>query len=190
MTHKYSCITELSNHAQPLIDKRFDYDRAGNLIGQANSYGNYPNRVLNKSPRYSENYHYDPVQQITGLQTHYGQHHFAYDPAGNLLNDHSQAIQHNRLTHYNGYYYRYDFVKGPITYSKQKDVEFFIFIPYKDFDIFTEQMNYILDCIGQGIIFVFKKYKTDPIGVEEVMDKMKALIASDPEKYQKWTKVE
>jgi hypothetical protein len=51
-------------------------------------------------------------------------------------------------------------------------------------------MNYILDCIGQGIIFVFKKYKTDPAGIEEVMNKMKALIASDPEKYQKWTKVE
>ncbi|OCG64072.1 RHS repeat-associated core domain-containing protein [Gilliamella sp. GillExp13] len=108
MTQKYSCITELSNHAQPLIDKRFDYDRAGNLIGQANSYGNYPNRILNKSPRYSENYHYDSIQQITGLQTHYGQHHIAYDPAGNLLNDHREAIQHNRLTHYNGYYYRYD----------------------------------------------------------------------------------
>lgn len=83
-----------------------------------------------------------------------------------------------------------DFVKGPMTYSKQKVVEFFIFIPYKEFDIFTEQMNYILDCIGQGIIFVLKKYKTDPAGIEEVMNKMKALIASDPEKYQKWTKVE
>jgi hypothetical protein len=83
-----------------------------------------------------------------------------------------------------------DFVKGAITCSKQKIVEFFIFIPYKEFDIFTEQMNYILDCIGQGIIFVFKKYKTDPAGIEEVMNKMKALIASDPEKYQKWTKVE
>ncbi|WMY92608.1 hypothetical protein [Snodgrassella communis] len=83
-----------------------------------------------------------------------------------------------------------DFVKGPKTYSKQKKVEFFIFLPYKEFDIFTQQMNYILDCIGQGIIFVFKKYKTDPTGVEEVMDKMKTLITSDPEKYQKWTKRE
>jgi len=51
-------------------------------------------------------------------------------------------------------------------------------------------MCYVLDNIAQGIIFIFNKYKTDSTGVQEVTDKLKALIVSDPEKYRKWTKSE
>lgn len=83
-----------------------------------------------------------------------------------------------------------DFVKGPITLSKRKRVEFVIFIPYKKFDSYTKTMCYVLDNIAQGIIFIFNKYKTDSTGVQEVTDKLKALIVSDPEKYRKWTKSE
>lgn len=81
-----------------------------------------------------------------------------------------------------------DFVKGPLASSKRKVVHFSIFIPYKTFNSFTQQMFYILDNIAGGIIFVFNKYKTDPSGVKEVFETLKTLIAKDPERYQKWLK--
>lgn len=57
-------------------------------------------------------------------------------------------------------------VKDPTPLSKKKQVEFVIFVPYKEISSFTDQMSYILDCIAEGIIFVFDKYKTDPSGVK------------------------
>lgn len=81
-----------------------------------------------------------------------------------------------------------DLVKGPLTLSKRKEVHFSIFIPYKIFNSFTQQMFYILDTIAEGIIFVFIKYKTDPSGIKEVFETLKTLIAKDPERYQKWLK--
>lgn len=79
-----------------------------------------------------------------------------------------------------------ELIKGPLTISKEITSYFSIFIPYKKFDLFSEQMSYILDYIAEGIIFVFNKYKTDPSGVKESIEKVKKLIADDPEKYQKW----
>lgn len=79
-------------------------------------------------------------------------------------------------------------VKGPTTYSKDKETSFSLFIPYQEISSFIEQMNYVLDYIAEGIIFVFNKYKTDPSGVKEAIEEVKKLIAADPEKYQQWTK--
>ncbi|OCL28724.1 hypothetical protein [Gilliamella sp. wkB171] len=81
-----------------------------------------------------------------------------------------------------------DLVYGPLASSKRKVVNFSIFIPYKTFNCYTQQMFYMLDTIEEGIIFVFNKYKVDPSGVKEVFEKLKTLIAKDPEKYQKWLK--
>lgn len=81
-----------------------------------------------------------------------------------------------------------DLVKGPLASSKRKVVNFSIFIPYKTFNCYTQQMFYILDTIAEGIIFVFNKYKTDPSGIKEVFETLKTLIAKDPERYQKWLK--
>ncbi|OCG16451.1 hypothetical protein A9G09_00045 [Gilliamella sp. wkB292] len=79
-------------------------------------------------------------------------------------------------------------VYGPLASSKRKEVLFTIFIPYKTFSCYTQQMFYILDTIAEGIIFVFNKYKVDPSGINEVFEKLKTLIAKDPERYQKWLK--
>lgn len=81
-----------------------------------------------------------------------------------------------------------DLVYGPLASSKRKEVLFTIFIPYKTFNSFTQQMFYILDNIAEGIIFVFNKYKTDPSEIKEVFETLKTLIAKDPERYQKWLK--
>ncbi|OCL22683.1 hypothetical protein [Gilliamella sp. wkB171] len=79
-------------------------------------------------------------------------------------------------------------VYGPLTLSKRKEVHFSIFIPYKTFSCYTQQMFYVLDTIAEGIIFVFNKYKVDPSGINEVFETLKTLIAKDPERYQKWLK--
>ncbi|HGA4729071.1 TPA: hypothetical protein ACISU1_004442, partial [Salmonella enterica subsp. enterica serovar Wangata] len=79
-------------------------------------------------------------------------------------------------------------VKGPTTKSKDKETYFSLFIPYREFSVFTIQISYVLDNIAEGIIFVLDKYKTDSSGVKESISEVKALIESDPEKYQKWTK--
>jgi len=75
---------------------------------------------------------------------------------------------------------------GPLTLSKSRAVHFSIFIPYKTFPDYKSEIYYILDCLKEGIFFVFNKYKTDPSGVEEAIQKVKDLIATDPEKYRKW----
>ena len=36
MTSKRTAFNDLGSHALPLIDKRFDYDKVGNLIQQVN----------------------------------------------------------------------------------------------------------------------------------------------------------
>ena len=79
-------------------------------------------------------------------------------------------------------------VYGPTTSSKNKVVYFTIFIPYKTFSCYTQQMFYVLDTIAEGMIFVFNKYKVDPSGIKEVFETLKTLIAKDPERYQKWLK--
>ncbi|MCX8642525.1 hypothetical protein J3U65_01760 [Gilliamella sp. B3791] len=79
-------------------------------------------------------------------------------------------------------------VYGPTTSSKNKVVYFTIFIPYKTFNCYTQQMFYVLDTIAEGIIFVFNKYKVDPSGIKDVFETLKTLIAKDPERYQKWLK--
>ncbi|MCX8712213.1 hypothetical protein J3U57_06630 [Gilliamella sp. B3464] len=79
-------------------------------------------------------------------------------------------------------------VYGPTTSSKNKVVYFTIFIPYKTFSCYKQQMFYVLDTLAEGIIFVFNKYKTDPLGIKEVFETLKTLIAKDPERYQKWLK--
>ena len=81
-----------------------------------------------------------------------------------------------------------DLVKGPLASSKRKVVNFSIFIPYKTFSCYKQQMFYVLDTLAEGIIFVFNKYKTDPLGIKEVFETLKTLIAKDPERYQKWLK--
>lgn len=81
-----------------------------------------------------------------------------------------------------------ELVKGPTTCSKKKKTEFVIYVPYKEFKEFTEQIYYILDYIAEGIIFVFNKYKTDSSGIKDAVEEVKVLIANSPEKYQKWTK--
>jgi len=79
-------------------------------------------------------------------------------------------------------------VKGPTTLSKHKTVEFALHIPYKKTDSFSEQMSYALNFVGEGIDFVFRKYKTDPTGICEIINEVKELICANPEKYEKWTK--
>jgi hypothetical protein len=79
-------------------------------------------------------------------------------------------------------------IKGPTTLSKRKKIEFVIYIPYKNIDIFTEQMDYALDFVGQGVKFVFDKYKEDSSMIDGIVRQTKDLIRSDPEKYSKWTK--
>ncbi|MGE9549454.1 hypothetical protein [Snodgrassella sp. CS2] len=79
-------------------------------------------------------------------------------------------------------------VYGPLASSKRKVVHFSIFIPYKTFNCYTQQMFYVLDTIAEGIIFVFNKYKVDPLGIKEVFETLKTLIAKDPDRYQKWLK--
>ncbi|MCX8642572.1 hypothetical protein J3U65_01515 [Gilliamella sp. B3791] len=79
-------------------------------------------------------------------------------------------------------------VYGPTTSSKNKVVYFTIFIPYKTFSCYKQQMFYVLDTLAEGMIFVFNKYKTDPLGIKEVFETLKTLIAKDPERYQKWLK--
>ncbi|MCX8729217.1 hypothetical protein J3U66_02355 [Gilliamella sp. B2969] len=81
-----------------------------------------------------------------------------------------------------------DLVKGPLASSKRKVVNFSIFIPYKTFSCYKQQMFYVLDTLAEGMIFVFNKYKTDPLGIKEVFETLKTLIAKDPERYQKWLK--
>ncbi|ECA8972390.1 hypothetical protein ETB55_19010 [Salmonella enterica subsp. enterica serovar Omuna] len=79
-------------------------------------------------------------------------------------------------------------VKGPTTLSKKKKVEFVFFIPHKKYDSFKKEIFYIIDYIEKGIIFVFDKYKTDSSDIRGIVDKMKALISKEPEKYQQWIK--
>ena len=81
-----------------------------------------------------------------------------------------------------------DLVKGPLASSKRKVVNFSIFIPYKTFSCYKQQMFYVLDTLAEGMIFVFNKYKVDPSGIKEVFETLKTLIAKDPERYQKWLK--
>lgn len=79
-------------------------------------------------------------------------------------------------------------IKGPRTLSKHREVEFFVDIPYRKFDNYADEMDYILDNVAQGIIFALKKYKTDPSGVQEVINILREMIKQNPEKYNGYPK--
>ncbi|EKK4083556.1 hypothetical protein ACU9D5_004043 [Cronobacter dublinensis] len=79
-------------------------------------------------------------------------------------------------------------VKGPTTLSKQKKVEFVIFVPYKKIESFIDEMTYILDHVCNGICEVLGKYKIDTEEVRDAFEQMKLSISKDPEKYKVWIK--
>ncbi|WP_276895874.1 RHS repeat domain-containing protein [Frischella perrara] len=108
MTSKRTAFNDLGSHALPLIDKRFDYDKVGNLIQQVNGYGNYPAQTLDSRARYSQRYEYDAAQQVVMQREYTNQQHFVYDPAGNLFNEQGDVCRANQLRQYNGYHYDYD----------------------------------------------------------------------------------
>ena len=108
MTSKRTAFNDLGSHALPLIDKRFDYDKVGNLIQQVNGYGNYPAQTLDSRARYSQRYEYDAAQQVVMQREYTDQQHFVYDPAGNLFNEQGDVCRANQLRQYNGYHYDYD----------------------------------------------------------------------------------
>ncbi|PWV64075.1 RHS repeat-associated protein, partial [Frischella perrara] len=108
MTNKRTAFNDLGSHALPLIDKRFDYDKVGNLIQQVNGYGNYPAQTLDSRARYSQRYEYDAAQQVVMQREYTNQQHFVYDPAGNLFNEQGDVCRANQLRQYNGYHYDYD----------------------------------------------------------------------------------
>lgn len=61
-------------------------------------------------------------------------------------------------------------------------------IPYKKLSNFTEEMNYVLDFIGEGLHLTFKKNHADSEEINTMIDNIKKLIITDPDKYKKWTK--
>ncbi|WP_083214539.1 MULTISPECIES: hypothetical protein [Burkholderia cepacia complex] len=79
-------------------------------------------------------------------------------------------------------------VKGPTTLAKKKRVEFVLHIPYKQFESFSDQMDYALNFIGCGIKSTFDKYNSDSSGVVEIINRTKDVIRADPDKYMKWTR--
>ncbi|MGS0897314.1 hypothetical protein ACVBGC_33055 [Burkholderia stagnalis] len=80
------------------------------------------------------------------------------------------------------------FVKGPTTLAKRRRVEFVFHIPYKEFDKFSDQMDYAFDFIGGGIKSVFDKYNKESNDVAGAISKIKGAIHEDPDRYMKWTK--
>jgi hypothetical protein len=79
-------------------------------------------------------------------------------------------------------------VDGPTILKKNKTIEFVLHIPYKKLSNFTEEMNYVLDFIGEGLHLTFKKNHADSEEINTMIDNIKKLIITDPDKYKKWTK--
>ncbi|WP_321790358.1 hypothetical protein [Burkholderia pyrrocinia] len=79
-------------------------------------------------------------------------------------------------------------VKGPTTLAKKRRVEFVLHIPYRQFESFSDQMDYALNFIGDGVRSIFEKYNSDSGGVAEIIDRTKNVIRADPDKYMKWTR--
>lgn len=76
-------------------------------------------------------------------------------------------------------------VKGPITSSKSRLVEFFVDIPYRKFTNYADEIDYVLENLAIGIITILKKYKADPSGVHEAINMIKDMVRDNTRKYNK-----
>ncbi|MEC4723900.1 hypothetical protein RY831_32900, partial [Noviherbaspirillum sp. CPCC 100848] len=92
-----------------LIARRYDYDRAGELI------------AIDDDRRGRTAYHYDPLGRILSAIHPDLQERFAFDPANNLIDADVQEqggrIEHNRVTVFEDKRYAYD-VHGDLTSKK------------------------------------------------------------------------
>ena len=74
--------------------------------------------------------------------------------------------------------------KGPRFLRKSREVEFALHIPYKEIKDFDAKVSYVLNHIAQGIIFVLKKYESDPTGIEETIQDVIKTVRNSGEKYR------
>lgn len=79
-------------------------------------------------------------------------------------------------------------IDGPTIFRKDKSIEFVLHIPYKKFSNFTEEMDYALDFIGEGLHLTFKNNHADTDAITTTINNIKDLIHANPDKYKKWTK--
>jgi len=74
--------------------------------------------------------------------------------------------------------------KGPAYLRKKKEIEFAVYIPYKEITDFNEKVAYVLNHLTQGIISVLNRYETDSTGIEETIREVVRIVQADPDAFQ------
>ena len=101
LTHQQTELTYPQN--TPQIDRTYGYDELGHLIQTRTHCPQQPF----EAPQQTQ-YQYDSLGRIQQEKTGTQRHTFYFDPASNLINDPTEKVINNRLSHYQGVRYTYD----------------------------------------------------------------------------------
>ena len=101
LTHQQTELAHLQN--TPQIDRTYGYDELGHLIQTRTHCPQQPFEAPHQTQ-----YQYDNLGRIQQEKTGTQRHPFYFDPASNLINDPTEKVINNRLSHYQGVRYTYD----------------------------------------------------------------------------------
>ena len=87
----------------PQIDRTYGYDELGHLIQTRTHCPQQPFEAPHQTQ-----YQYDNLGRIQQEKSGTQRHTFYFDPASNLINDPTEKVINNRLSHYQGVRYTYD----------------------------------------------------------------------------------
>ena len=105
LTHQQTVKQSELAHPQntPQIDRTYGYDELGHLIQTRTHCPQQPF----EAPQQTQ-YQYDSLGRIQQEKSGTQRHTFYFDPASNLINDPTEKVINNRLSHYQGVRYTYD----------------------------------------------------------------------------------
>lgn len=107
ITHQVARRMNSSVFVTPVIDRRYRWDKRNHLIERSVSYGQNGD-LFTSGHWYYNNYHYDPLGQLTQHLGSVQTEHFRYDEAANLLKGGQSVAQRNQVQCSGHYDYRYD----------------------------------------------------------------------------------
>ena len=101
LTHQQTELVHPQN--TPQIDRTYGYDELGHL---SQTRTHCPQQPF-EAPHQTQ-YQYDNLGRIQQEKSGTQRHTFYFDPASNLINDPTEKVINNRLSHYQGVRYTYD----------------------------------------------------------------------------------
>ena len=101
LTHQQTELVHPQN--TPQIDRTYGYDELGHLIQTRTHCPQQPFEAPHQTQ-----YQYDSLGRIQQEKSGTQRHSFYFDPASNLINDPTEKVINNRVSHYQGVRYTYD----------------------------------------------------------------------------------